>query len=90
MFIIGTLISMLIILNMVIAVMTSAFEKVEADEVPYQYRTKLRYILDYLHQYEKDLQGSKYVLSIVVDPEIDPIVEEPMMTQINNKIDLMF
>ena len=76
-FFVGTLISLLIILNMVIAVMASAFEAVEEENMNHIYRSKLHLIISNYHRFSpnmiKKLQESKYILSVEVDPEVDPI-----------------
>ena len=76
-FFVGTLISLLIILNMVIAVMGSAFEKVDEENMNHIYRSKLQLIEQNFHRFNPDMKRqlgeSKYILSLEVDPEVDPI-----------------
>ena len=76
----GTLISLLIILNMVIAVMGGTFERVKEEAESHVSREKLSLILENLHRMSQsimdNLKGYKYLLSIEVDPEIDPIPED--------------
>ena len=49
-FFIGTLISLLIILNMVIAVMGAAFTKIEENQQSYIYRSKIKLIIENHHR----------------------------------------
>ena len=73
----GTLISLLIILNMVIAVMGGTFERVSDKTEAHILREKLILILDNLHRMSPSIKDKlasfKYLLEIEVDPEIDPI-----------------
>jgi len=54
-FFLSTLIALLIILNMVIAVMGSAFERVEAEMSSHIYRSKLTLIIDNYHRFSPQI-----------------------------------
>ena len=90
-FFVSTLISLLIILNMVIAVMSSTFERVESDTEAYIYRAKLSKILQNYHMFDKslkdELKAFKYILAVEVDPDSDPIGQESMEKRLNEKIE---
>ena len=79
-FLIGTLCALLIILNMVIAVMTATFTKVEEDNEAHIYRERLLAILDKMNQFPSDVKAQftayKYLLLVEVDPESDAIEQE--------------
>ena len=89
-FFIGTLISLLIILNMVIAVMSGTFERVQEQTEAHILREKLRLILDNLHRMPdrimKRIESFKYLLSIEVDPEVDPIAKDSVETRLTENI----
>lgn len=76
-FFVGTLISLLVILNMVIAVMGTAFEKVSEDTEAHIYRTRLNAMLKTFYIFptslRKEMKKNKYLVSIEVDPSCDPI-----------------
>ena len=78
-FALGTLISLLIILNMVIAVMSSAFEKVEEENEAHIIREKLSVILENWYRmddsYKRDLVKDKYLILVEVDPIVDSVTE---------------
>lgn len=86
-FFVGTLISLLIILNMVIAIMGATFERVEQDQEAFIYREKLSLIINNYIRFSKSirdqLNDSKYFLAIEVDPELDPIAKETPEERIN-------
>ena len=90
-FFIGTLVSLLIILNMVIAVMGGTFERVQEQTEAYILRERLRLILENLHRMPdsvlKRLASFKYLLSIDVDPEVDPIAQDSVETRLAENID---
>ena len=79
-FFMGTLISMLIILNMVIAVMTSTYTRVETDTEAHISRAKLLAITTNYHRIstwrKKQVANNKYLLIIEVDPDVDPVEKE--------------
>ena len=79
-FLIGTLCALLIILNMVIAVMTSTFTRVEAENEAHIHRERLLAILDKMNQFPADVKAQftayKYLLLVEVDPESDAIEQE--------------
>lgn len=76
-FFLGTLVAMLVILNMVIAVMGGTFERVTSQQDAQVRRAQLSLISQNFHHFpdwiKSRLQDFKYLLSVEVDPEIDPI-----------------
>lgn len=85
-FCIGSVLSLLIILNMVIAVMQEAFDRVDADTDAFIRRQKLTAIIKNFPFLGNDiiekLVEHKYVLAVEVDPEIDPIEKESEETHL--------
>ena len=55
-FLIGTLCALMIILNMVIAVMSSTFTRVDEENEAHIYRERLLTILDKINHFPKDLK----------------------------------
>ena len=76
-FLLGTLMSLLILLNMVIAVMGGAFEEVNSNEEAEICRSKLQQILDNFDRLPigmvQQLSEYKYICVYEVEPESDPI-----------------
>ena len=89
-FFVGTLVSLLIILNMVIAVMGATFERVDSDTEAHIYRTRLTSIVHNFYMFPQGLKDSlvrdKYLIAIEVDPDVDPIEKESMEKRINARI----
>ena len=89
-FCIGSVLSLLIILNMVIAVMQEAFDKVDAETEAFLRRSKLSAIIKNLPFLGEDTINSlvehKYVLAVEVDPAVDPIEKESEETHLNEDI----
>ena len=87
-FFIGTLISLLIILNMVIAVMGAAFTKIEENQQSYIYRSKIKLIIENHHRLNDSIKDQlkeyKYLLAVDVDPEVDPIEKESVETRLSS------
>jgi len=73
-FLLGSIISLLILLNMVIAVMGSSFERVQEENTAQIYREKLRIMVgnagSYPTYYTDQLVKCKYLFKIEVDPEL--------------------
>lgn len=92
-FFIGTLLSLLIILNMVIAVMSSTFERVESDTEAYILRERISLIYDYFELLPKKLKQSlkenPYLITIQVDPDVDPIPDDTEENRLSERIDRM-
>ena len=92
-FLVGSLIALLILLNMVIAVMSAAFERVEEDNIAHCYRSKLEVVLENLYRmprkYKQAINSCKYIVQVEVDPEVDPIVEEDSEARIRSDIDTL-
>ena len=78
-FLVGTIISLLIILNMVIAVMSSTFEEVQEENDAYVRREKLMLIQENWYRmpesYKKKFREAKYLVLIQVDPVVDSVKE---------------
>ena len=100
-FVVGTVFSLLIFLNMIIAVMGGSFEEVKSNEEAFKYRTKLALFVENYHKFPKktqdDLKRYKYMISIEIDPVNDPIGNVTEMEQIKSDlvgikemIDLMY
>jgi len=89
-FFIGTLVALLIILNMVIAVMGTAFTRVAEQEDAEILRAKLALIYDNFHHFPgyivEEMHNHKYLISVDVDPEIDPIEKESMEKRLGDRI----
>jgi len=89
-FFIGTLISLLVILNMVIAVMSATFERVEAETEAHVMRQKLSAILENFHRLPKkvieNMIAHRYLLVVQVDPDVDPIEKESMEKRIVDRV----
>lgn len=81
---------MLILLNMVLAVMGSAFNKVKADEEAVIVRQNLTDVIQNYYRFDEDLkkslQENKYLLTLEVNPKDDPIVAESMETRLRSRI----
>ena len=79
-FFFGTVTSLLIILNMVIAVMSSTFARVESENEAHIYREKLLAMLENMHRISSSITSQysehKYLLLLDIDPETDPIEVE--------------
>lgn len=77
---------MLIILNMVIAVMSSTFERVESENEAHIYREKLIAMLENMHRINSSItqrySEHKYLLLLNIDPETDPIESETQETRL--------
>ena len=88
-FFLMTIIALLIILNMVIAVMGSAFQRVEAEMSSHIYRSKLILITQNFHRFSphivEELKSNKYLLSVEVDPDVDPIDKDTLETRMNDQ-----
>ena len=91
---------MLVILNMVIAVMGSTFERVEETADAEVLRSKLKLIIGNYYRFSDDmkyeLQAYKYLLAVDVDPDVDPIEKDSMekrltgrMESIDTRLDLL-
>ena len=89
-FVLGTLVSLLILLNMVIAVMSATFERVEAETEAHLYREKLIAILDKIHMFpnstKREFQANKYLLLLEVDPEVDPIANDTPENRVKEEL----
>ena len=89
-FVVGTLISLLIILNMVIAIMGGSFSRVDQDKEAYIYRAKLSLIIYNYYRFSKatkhELNNKKYMVAIEVDPVIDPIEKDSPHARINQRV----
>ena len=89
-FIAGTMICLLIILNMIIAVMSETFTRVEEENVAHMYREKLIAILDKIHLFDKatinKFAEQRYLLLVEVDPETDVMPNETEETHIKSAI----
>lgn len=89
-FTIGSILQLLIILNMVIAVMGSSFEKVESDQEAYMLKEKLSIVLDNwfrLPRKTKDLlQEYRYLILINVDPQSSLDLEDEAQAKIVKQI----
>lgn len=89
-FFIGTLINMLILLNMVLAVMGSAFNKVKENEQAVIVRQNLSDVAFNYYRFDADLKKrlseNKYLLTIEVNPKEDPIAVESMETRLRSRI----
>ena len=89
-FFIATLISLLIILNMVIAVMGGTFGRVEASMQSEICRAKLQIIIQYharlSTRMKNELISHKYLLSVDVDPEADPIEKDSEEKRLKDSI----
>ena len=92
-FFIGTLISLLIILNMVIAVMSSTFERVAAETQAQIYRTQLTLISDNFYKLDKrtkkEIAACKYIVCIDVEPDRDDLDKnsaEQMVGDLTKKV----
>ena len=76
-FVIGTIVSLLIILNMVIAVMGGAFEEVNGNDEAVRYRAKLALFVENYYKFptliQEHLKRYKYMISIEIDPINDPV-----------------
>lgn len=72
-FMIGNLASLLIILNMVIAVMSSTFERVQEDVDCYINKMKIENLIEYTFRLDEakldSLKKAKYLLLINVNPD---------------------
>ena len=89
-FVLGTLVSLLILLNMVIAVMSATFECVAAETEAHLYREKLIAILDKIHAFpdstKKEFGAHKYLLLLEVDPEVDPIADDTRENRVTGEL----
>lgn len=85
-FVICSIISLLVILNMVIAVMGATFERVDGETQVVIIRQRLlQYIDNRLllpNNITQALKKSNYLIVIKADPEVDPIPEETMESRI--------
>jgi len=90
---IGSLVSLLLILNMVIAVMGSTFVRVSEQTEAFILCEKLSLVLENYHRLPRDtidkLESYKYVLSVEVDPDYDPIAQESMEKRLGDNINEM-
>ena len=89
-FLVGTVCALLIILNMVIAVMSSTFARVGEENAAHIYRERLLAILDKIGHFPADIKrqfsAHKYLLLVEVDPESDAIEQETEETRITSEI----
>lgn len=93
-FFIMSVIQVLIILNMVVAVMSSTFDEVTLTNEANIFKSKLQAIMDYKFvttgRFEQEFQKFKYLFLLDVDPaftELDPIYQNELPEQMmNNKI----
>ena len=92
-FFVGTLISLLIILNMVIAVMSSTFERVAAETQAQIYRTQLTLISNNFYKLDRrtkrEIAACKYVVCIDVEPDRDDLDSsnaEQMVANLTDKV----
>ena len=89
-FCMGSLISLLVILNMVIAVMGATFNRVAEQTESHVMRSKLDLICCNYYRFPPSLKrkfkNQRYLLAVEVDPEIDPIEKESMETRLCDRI----
>ena len=75
---------------MVIAVMGGTFERVAENTDSYIMKEKLALIMNNFHRFPDylldRLKAHKYLLSVEVDPEVDPIEPESMEKRLNENI----
>ena len=92
-FCLTTFISLLIILNMVIAVMSSAFEKVEESNEAHILKEKLGVILENWYRmddrFKKELTKHKYLIIVKVDPDVCPVLEKSSEERIKQEIQML-
>ena len=85
-FFIGTMMSLLIILNMVIAMMSETFTRVKSDTESYILRERLSLILEHQHTFLEELREkvvrSHYLVTVQVDPVVDPIEDDTTDSQL--------
>ena len=76
-FLVGTIISLLIILNMVIAVMSSTFEQVQEENDAYVRREKLMLMQENWYRmpdfFKKRFREAKYLVLIQIEPDVDNV-----------------
>ena len=93
MFFFGTFVALLIILNMVIAVMSASFAKVEEANAAHIMREKLEVIIQNWFRipesYKKECTKSKYLVVINIDPVNDSIEDETSEHRIRAAIENM-
>lgn len=84
-FFIGSVIQLLIILNMVVAVMSATFDEVTLSNEANIYKSKLSAIIDYKFfttgRFENEFQQLKYLFLLDVDPaftQLDPIYQNDL------------
>ena len=86
----GTLVSLLIILNMVIAVMGGTFERVAEQTESQIMRSKLELICSNYYRFpgslKKRLSDIRYLLAVEVDPELDPIEKDSMEKRMGDRM----
>jgi hypothetical protein len=79
-FFLCTFISMLIILNMVIAVMAASFDRVQGENEAHILKGKVEVILNYWFRipssYKRLFKEFKYLVLVDIDPMFDPIKDE--------------
>ena len=82
--------SLLIILNMVIAVMGATFERVGEDTEAFVTRSKLQAILENYHklsdEIRQEFKAHKYLLIIEVDPEAEPENEKSGYSKLDKRL----
>lgn len=90
-FFIGTLVSLLIILNMVIALMGATFERVGDDTDAYILRDRIALVCENYELFPKKIQerirNAQYLVTIQVDPDIDPIEDDSPEKRVTQRID---
>ena len=78
--------TLLIILNMVIALMSDTFVRVQGQTELHILQTKLMMIRNNYFRFpdriKEKFKEFKYILAVVVDPEADPIVKDDMEQRI--------
>ena len=79
-FFLCTIISMLIILNMVIAVMSASFERISGENDAHILKGKVEVILNYWFRipssFKRQFTEYKYLLLVDIDPTVDQIKDE--------------
>ena len=88
---IGTVISLLIILNMVIAVMSATFERVQEENDAYIRREKLSVIKENWYRmpdsYKRKFREAKYLVLVQVDPVVDADREFDQISYITDQVE---
>jgi len=89
-FFIGSLVSLLIILNMVIAVMSETFARVQESNDAHIMHGKIDVILNYWFRipssYKNKFKEFKYLVLVDIDPPFDPIKDEDSEDRIRKDV----